>query len=115
MTPPPPPVFHRASAPSPPSPEPVLPDEESRDELDFLGNDPFGATLAEVEALYLAAGEDLSASDEQFRFRRPTLATTAKRCVTRTPSAGVSASTTSSHLFKTSTTSSTRRSQQGAA
>mgnify|MGYP002718862977 CR=1 FL=1 len=66
VTPPPPPVFHRASAPSPPSPEPVLPDEESRDELDFLGNDPFGATLAEVEALYSAAGEDLSASDEQF-------------------------------------------------
>ncbi|GAA5967612.1 hypothetical protein JCM8115_007001 [Rhodotorula mucilaginosa] len=66
VTPPPPPVFHRASAPSPPSPEPVLPDEESRDELDFLGNDPFGATLADVEALYSAAGEDLSASDEQF-------------------------------------------------
>jgi hypothetical protein len=65
VTPPPPPVFHRASAPSLPSPEPVLPDEESRDELDFLGNDPFGATLAEVEALYLAAGEDLFASDEQ--------------------------------------------------
>ncbi|GAA5877470.1 hypothetical protein JCM3774_001622, partial [Rhodotorula dairenensis] len=28
--------------------------------------DPFGATLTEVEALYSAAGEDLSASDEQF-------------------------------------------------
>ncbi|TKA53432.1 hypothetical protein B0A53_04422 [Rhodotorula sp. CCFEE 5036] len=41
---------------------PVVP----RPPLDFLGNDPFGATLAEVEALYSAAGEDLSASDEQF-------------------------------------------------
>ena len=48
------------------SPEPILPDEDSRDELDFLGNDPFGATLAEVEALYSAAGEDLSGMDEQF-------------------------------------------------
>ena len=67
VTPPPPRrVFHRASAPSPPSTEPVLPDEESRDELDFLVNNPFGATLAEVEALYSAAIEDLSASDEQF-------------------------------------------------
>jgi hypothetical protein len=33
VTPPPPPVFRRASAPSQPSPEPVLPDEESRDEV----------------------------------------------------------------------------------
>ncbi|GAA5864036.1 hypothetical protein JCM3774_006358 [Rhodotorula dairenensis] len=66
VTPPPPPVFARATAPSPPSPEPVLPDDKSHDEIDFLGNDPFGATLAEVEALYSAAGGDLSASDEQF-------------------------------------------------
>ena len=65
MTPPPPPVFHRASAPSPPLPEPVLSDKESCDKLDFLGKHPFGATLAKVEALYSAAGEDLSASDEQ--------------------------------------------------
>ena len=65
MTPPPPPVFHRASAPSLPSPEPVLPDEEFGDKLDFLGDDPFAATLAKVEALYLA-GEDLSASNRQF-------------------------------------------------
>ena len=56
-----------ASASSPPLPEPVVvPDKESRDKLDFLSNDPFGATLAKVEALYLAVGEeDLSASDEQ--------------------------------------------------
>ena len=77
MTPPPLPVFHRASAPLPPSPplpEPVLPDKESCDELDFLGNDPFEATLAKVEALYTAAVEDLSASDKIFRSRRPTLA-----------------------------------------
>ncbi|GAA5880109.1 hypothetical protein JCM3774_004151, partial [Rhodotorula dairenensis] len=33
---------------------------------DFLGNDPFGTTLAEVEALYSAVGEDLSASNEHF-------------------------------------------------
>ncbi|GAA5871002.1 hypothetical protein JCM3774_003500 [Rhodotorula dairenensis] len=52
VTPPPPPVFARATAPSPPSPGPVLPNDEFRDEIDFLGNDPFGATLAEVEALY---------------------------------------------------------------
>ncbi|GAA5879486.1 hypothetical protein JCM3774_002696 [Rhodotorula dairenensis] len=66
VTPPPPPVFARANAPSPPSPEPVLPDNKSRDEINLPGNDPFGATLAEVEALYSVAGEDLSASDEQF-------------------------------------------------
>ena len=52
---PPSPVFHRASAPSLPSPEPVFPDEEFRDELNVLGNKPFGDTLAEVETLYLAA------------------------------------------------------------
>ena len=52
VTSPPPPVFHRASALSPPSPKPVLPDEESHDKLDFLGSDPFGATLAKVKALY---------------------------------------------------------------
>ena len=81
VTPPPPPVFHRASAPSPPSPEPVLPDEESRGELDFLGNDPFGATLAELEALYSAAVGTSLPPTGQSRFRHPTLAITAKRCV----------------------------------
>jgi hypothetical protein len=49
-----------------PSIEPVLPDDESRDELDFLGNDPFGATFAIVKALHSAVGEQLSPSDEQF-------------------------------------------------
>ncbi|GAA5888486.1 hypothetical protein JCM3774_001121, partial [Rhodotorula dairenensis] len=80
VTPPLPPVFAREDAPSPPSPPSPTPKEdpdesrpapeedpdESRDELDFLGNNPFGCTLAEVEALHAAASEELSASDEQF-------------------------------------------------
>ena len=68
-TPPPQPVFARENAPSPPlppSPAPKEDPDESRDELDFLGNDPFGCTLAQVEALHAAASDELSASDEQF-------------------------------------------------
>ncbi|GAA6026934.1 hypothetical protein JCM8202_005054, partial [Rhodotorula sphaerocarpa] len=69
-TPPPPPVFVRANAPSPPAPplseSPSVEADESCDEIDFLGNDPFGATFAEVEALYSAASDDLDASAEQF-------------------------------------------------
>ncbi|GAA5887223.1 hypothetical protein JCM3774_005659, partial [Rhodotorula dairenensis] len=80
VTPPPPPVFAREDAPLPPLPPYPTPKEdpdesrpapeedpdESRNELDSLGNDPFGCTLAEVEALHAAASEELSASDEQF-------------------------------------------------
>ncbi|GAA5993774.1 hypothetical protein JCM10908_006295 [Rhodotorula pacifica] len=75
VTPPPQPVFVCENAPSPPapvappSPSPPPPSFEvdiSHDEIDFLGTDPFGATLAEVEALYSAASDDLSASEEQF-------------------------------------------------
>ncbi|GAA5985023.1 hypothetical protein JCM10908_002491 [Rhodotorula pacifica] len=73
VTPPPQPVFVRENAPSPPAPvAPLSPSpaslsvkvDISQDEIDFLGNDPFGATLAKVEALCSAASDDLSASEE---------------------------------------------------
>ncbi|GAA5993746.1 hypothetical protein JCM10908_002213 [Rhodotorula pacifica] len=72
VTPPPQPVFVRENAPSPPapvappSPLPAPPSDEvdvSQDGIDFLGKDPFGATLAGVKALYSAASDNLSASE----------------------------------------------------
>ncbi|GAA5857408.1 hypothetical protein JCM9279_001791 [Rhodotorula babjevae] len=59
VPPPPPPREFRKPAPPP------QPKNEDPDELDFLSN-PFGATLAQVEALVAASADELGASDDAF-------------------------------------------------
>lgn len=61
-------VFDQARALSPLpylEPEVNLPADESSDEPDFLGNDPFDFTLANVEVLYSAVGKEPPASHVQ--------------------------------------------------
>ncbi|GAA5829977.1 hypothetical protein JCM3770_000360, partial [Rhodotorula araucariae] len=52
------PSFDRAAAPPPPTPD-------SPDPIDFL-DDPFGATLAHVEAMLAGSADSLAAADDDF-------------------------------------------------